>query len=347
MKCPKILLGLSMASLILTSACSNDDDINRLTHTDVPITFSAYAPKASRATITNSNLQQFRAYGFANGEVILNGVEVNRQTGGSWSYINPKPWPELIPVDFYTYVPIDVNADIHVTGSSPLVFNSFRNDGVTDFLYGVNLGETEATKQVKVYLRHALSQVRFRMLRNVDHNINVDVRSVEIMNTLTSGTFTFPGENTTATTTVRGTWSDLSDAKTLVLYNGDETRLSDVPRELNNTGIMYSIPQTVKECAIGDHESGFILRVRCRLSDKFTKQVTWPLDSTLPGYDADTQTAFIYYALQSGNHPEWLSGNRYVYTVCVGHPELAGSFSNAIFVDEYPDFSSLVAGELY
>lgn len=347
MNLTKILTALALASLTVSTGCSSDDDVDRLTHTDVPISFSAYAPKASRGTITNSNLEQFRAYGFAEGQTILNGVEVTKQKGGSWKYTNPEYWPELAPVDFYTYVPVNLNADVHIDPTTVPVVNNFRNDGVTDFLYGVNMHETEATKEVKVYLRHALSQVRFRLYRNVDHNINVDVRSVELLNTATTATFTYPNENTTATTKVRGTWTDLSDFKTMVLYNGDETRLTDVTRELNNTGIMYSIPQTVKECTPGDPESGFVLRVRCRISDKFSKQITWPLDETLPGYDADSQTAFIYYALQSGNHPEWLSGNRYIYTVKVGHPELPGSFSNAITVDEYPDFSSLVAGELY
>lgn len=344
MKLQNILPAVLFAA-VLAPSCTNDDDVQRLTKTDIPVTFSAYAPKApltSRAILTSSNLTDFITYGVVDKKLLMNEVKVSKKNS-KWTYSPLQYYPREKNVNFYSFAPAGITYDKATNASDASTVNNFKNDGTVDLLYGVNLDRNEGNSKVNVYFRHALSQIRFRFLRNAEQNVNATVYTVDLLGTNTTATFAAPQETTTATNKAYGVWSGHKDIKDVNIYHNAGFATTDFARELNNTGILFGIPQDLAMVIDENPAEGAIIRIRARITNKFNGKLLWP-DESAPGYDKATGTAYIYYPLWSRDHTKWVSGCVYRYTFNVGIPDAAG-FCNDVTVAEYPDFSDLTMGD--
>ena len=335
------VVGLGLAS------CS-DDDNKDVKDENRAIQFNVTVPRASRAEVTTTqSINNFRVWAFVDGQKFMDGVHVTRPTEGSnWTYSPVMYWPLGQDVNFYGVSPSDI------TTSNPPIQGDVNPDipgfvnraGKTDLLYSVNMKERESGR-VQVNFRHALSQLqfKFRRLERGTSPIRVEVIGVSLVGTNTVGDFKYPRETTTSSTSekVRGTWSNQRTIVTQEIYDSTAVTLTNDYQVINNKGYAFVIPQDLVIGATDDVSTGAFVRVQCAIYDENTNVKLWPA-STVPGYDAASGTAYIYFPLRNeqANVTTWEPGKRYNYNVTIGVPQTSTTIGFDVTVDEYAEFTN-------
>lgn len=337
----KFLTHIAIAASVALSltACSDHDS-------DAPsrgnlISFNASAPLSGRVVTTTNTLQDFKVWAFAEGKPYMSDVTVDRTSNG-WNYSPSMYWPAESSLNFYSYSPA-IRTATASDDSNPDI-PGFINGGSTDLLYAVNIGETRegsVAAPVQINFRHALSQVRFqarpRVAQAGQQAISVNVKALDLLGTNTVGSFNFPTNSTTIGNQVTGQWSEQGTPAEKRIFEGSEMLNSDVAQELNSTGYIFSIPQTLPKSDVsGASYAGAYARVLCEIFDRNTGVKIWPqaADAVADG------AGYIYFPLNASQtaDAEWQLGKAYRYTLNIDVPASSNKIDFDVTVEEYPDF---------
>lgn len=331
-----------LATALAFTACSDNDDSGAPKDT-AKINFSVSVPKSPRAVTTTSSINQFKTWGYVNQKVYMEDVEVNRVDNGSWSYQPAQYWPaDEQKVNFYSYSPADLSTETPNTPDNPDI-PGFINNGTTDLLYGVNIGESSKSSVVKINFRHALAQVKFLFKRitppDSPQPIDVKVRNVTVTGTYSTASFHFPTETTAAENPIVGEWVEPTDIKDMAIFDGEKS-LTDEAVELNSTGNMFAIPQDLTESTdVTKTDNGAYVKVLCDIYDQKTGTKLWPSQSD-ETYDPATGAGYLYFPLNNNSVIEqWDAGRSYRYVLTIGVPkDSSGYIDFDITVDDYEEF---------
>lgn len=330
-------LGLTAAAAFVIggSACSDSHDGVRPSNN--PIIFSAIAPLEPRTQTENEGLKEFSTVAFSEGDEYLNTKVVYDQ--GTWSYSPQKYWPASGQLNFFSYSPSEINP--HGASSGTADIPGFISKGNTDLLYAVNIfNERPENSVVNVNFRHALSKLSFRFKSKSGlENVRIIMISVDILNIMTQGDFSFPRSTTLQSEdTGYGSWNGLGEkSKKLSVWNSyGNTLNNEFDNYRTENGYQYAIPQSLPEFNPNDLENTPCLAVLCRMEDCVTGVRLWP-DPSFENGD------YIYFPLGNATQPfEWEIGKAYRYNVEIGLPESVGNIiSFDVTVDKFMNFGDI------
>lgn len=363
----KVLLMAMSAIALGTSSCSNDEvtEINKGNE----IRFTVTSNKASRATATTTeSITEFKVYAF-NGATAVPGLSpatVSRTPGeNDWSYGTPVPWPAG-NIDFFSFSPVDITG-LNV-GSNPISLTNYTvTDGKTDLLYAFNNDLTkDATAQVPINFRHALSQIIIKAKNTkVSDGVIIKVKGVKIGNVKSQASLVWPTETTSPTldgetgqeTQSGNSWGTWTTTTVTNNYSTDnfteEITLTNEAQELKNAATpadgsaLFLMPQTLvpwvptpasKPLLSTD---GSHLLINCNITVNGT--VIWPEDGS-----ANFDEVAIPLTSPEGN--VWKQGKKYVYTLVFGEgfgydPDTEEPITSAdvqfiVTVDDYQEKNS-------
>lgn len=335
---------LIFMTAISLASCSDDDRVSNAPDDISRIRFSVSVPKAQRSVTTTNSIETFRTWGFVDGKIYMENVEVKRADNGSWSYNPSQYWPaDQQKINFYSYSPAIVTST-ETTAENPDI-PGFVNGGKTDLLYGVNIGESSKASPVRINFRHALAQVKFLLKRmtppQAPQALKVSLLKVDLLGTYSIGSFNFPDETTSADNATVGSWSGQTASQIMEIYDGAAI-LGDDAEEFNSTGNMFAIPQELPASTVSaGNYNGSYARILCEIYDENTDVKLWP-SQTDANYDAATGAGYIYFPLNSGSGAAstWDAGKSYRYVLTVGVPENGSGYIDFdITVDDYDDFN--------
>ncbi len=328
------------AAIVLSlSACSHNEE-------DAPsagnlISFNASAPLSGRQVVTTNTLQEFKVWAFADGKPYMTDVNVGKTDNG-WSYAPSMYWPAESALNFYSYSPA-IKTETTSDSSNPDI-PGFINGGKTDLLYAVNIGEKRGglnATPVQINFRHALSQIRFQLRPRVakagEQALSVNVKALDLIGTNSVGSFNFPVSSTTIGNQVTGEWSDQKTPADKNIYQGAEMLQTDTPVELQNSGYIFAIPQTLTKSEVsGTNYSGAYARVLCEIFDRNTGVKIWPQSADVVSDGA----GYIYFPLNASEqtNAEWQLGKAYRYTINIDVPTTSNKIDFDVTVEEFPDF---------
>ncbi len=256
----KLLFYVALASLTLTTSCSQDDLVSHRT-SENEIQFHASMGMKSRASETTTlNLNTFYVTAFQSGEKnYMQDVDYTKTTEGDntkWTHSGTDTyyWPTSGGLNFYAYAPktpgkagtLSIGSDAQtLTGFQPQTAAKDQQD----FIYATATGSKEKNAQsgIDLTFNHALSQISVQAM-NGNGAYTVKVTGVKIGGVKDQGTFTFPSTTTENSTAA---WSDCSTTtgggsyetiwSTAYNLNGTENKMSD-----DNVSFML-IPQTLSK----------------------------------------------------------------------------------------------------
>ncbi|MDE6113662.1 MAG: fimbrillin family protein [Muribaculum sp.] len=338
----KSLLAL-LPAVSLLAGCSNDTQSNAPSDLQ-SIQFSVNVPNAPRVPTTTETIKTFNTWAFADGKPYMSNVEVVKGENGLWGYSPTAYWPVDESLNFYSYSPA-LETTKPVTADSPDIAD-YKSPGDVDLLYGVNMdvnGKTD--KQVHINFRHALSQIRFFIRKQPasisNRAIDVKISELKVVNVATTGSFNFPKETTSSTSTAKGEWVTTTDNGEIAVYANATADLGDEYAEYRNTGNIFAIPQTLTETeATAATYSGSYIRVLCKITDPATGVTLWPSASD-PNYVNDLNGGYIVFPLVNDSNNNWELGNAYRYNLTIGIPSSTDRINFDVTVDEYQDFNDI------
>lgn len=325
---------------VLAVSCA-DEDTPEVTRESGAIGFSVTVPKTPRsASTTTSTIKDFIVYAYTDGAPYMQDVHVTRN-GSAWTYSPVVYWPST-PVNFYAYSP-----DITNTPSSgqPELGNipDYKNNGTTDLLYAVNMGEVAKAAPVNLNFRHALSRVSV-MLSSSNSDIQVRVSYVKLHNVYRQGTFSFPQATTSADFPENvGSWSDFKLNNDMMLFAiiGDEdvVNLTPTPVDLteNTFQINYFIPQPLSALGYnGSDYTGNGIEIDCEIFDTSTGAKIWPNASTPAAQLVpESGTGRLLYPVTTDAINEWKIGHAYIYNIRIDNPDVLKPIMFDVSVDEF------------
>lgn len=341
MNTKSILAILPIAAMI--AGCS--DDSTTQTPTDLQtIQFSVTVPNAPRTVTTTSSINTFTTWAFTGGKPYMSGVDVMKNSAGQWVYSPTTYWPADAALNFYSYSPAIETVE-PVTAVNPDI-PGFESPGDIDLLYGVNMDvKGSVDKQVQINFRHALSQIRFYIRKQPEsisgREIAVKVSEIKVMNVANTGSFNFPRETTSSTTTTTGEWVTTTDAGEIGIFTNSTADLGDEYAEFCNTGKIFAIPQELAPVtATAATYSGSYIRLLCKITDPSTGITIWPSKND-PNYVSDLNGGYIVFPLSQDAGSTWELGKAYRYNLTVGVPSSTDRIDFDVTVDEYGDFNEI------
>lgn len=236
--------------IILTTfafvACSKDDVV--MEYKGQVIDFRPTTGRAMRSTVYDATtFSSFRVWGYyANGSassVMMDNVEVTKQSDGSWGYTDTKYWPVEGEIDFVGLYPtaaeveqglfidhrtnenlVSISHDGFATGANrQIIVTALResesmhfSSHLPDVIYAVTENQQKQATDVQMNFRHAMTQVKCR-IKNENPDFTIEFKpdcAVEIHNIRSKGTYTLPSATTTSgdeTAATRGVWSFSAD----------------------------------------------------------------------------------------------------------------------------------------
>ena len=338
-----ILLGA-----VVIGGCSNDD-LNINFDDENAINFSVTVPRSPRTATTTESINEFSVWAFVDGNKFMDNVTVVKNNN-SWQYSPTMYWPaDDKAVNFYSISPKIPKSEATVvnTPGTPDITGYTNTDGTTDLLYAVNMDETAGTTSVvKVNFRHALSQLQFNVRRyssDAASPLRVEVKSLELLNVYSKGNLTMPRQTTGISGENLSSWSSQSEPNSPVIYDGNVVVLdNDNPVELNSTGYMFALPQTLVPSVSSASASvqGACVRVLCAVYDQESGVKLWPSQTT-QGYSDGM--AYLYFPLSTSGSSvkEWRPGYAYRYNITIGVPAGSSVIDFDVTVDGYKDFGNL------
>ena len=305
----KLLFYVALASLTLTTSCSQDDLVSHRT-SENEIQFHASMGMKSRASETTTlNLNTFYVTAFQSGEKnYMQDVDYTKTTEGDntkWTHSGTDTyyWPTSEGLNFYAYAPktpgkagtLSIGSDAQtLTGFQP---NAAAKDQ-QDFIYATTTGSKEKNAQsgIDLTFNHALSQISIQA-KNGNGAYTVTVTGVKIGGVKDQGTFTFPS---TTDDTKTAAWSDCSTTTgggsyettwtTAATLNGTAAQMSD-----ENVSFML-IPQTLTKNTT-KYSAGSYIALKATIQ--------------MQGGEKLVDDAWIYVGIGD----TWAMGKHYTYTL--------------------------------
>lgn len=325
------------------AGCSKDDD--KQAPADMQsIRFSVTVPNVPRGVATTTqSIQEFTTWAFTGGEPYMSNVKVLKNDKNEWGYSPTHFWPADASLNFYSYSP-DITTSQPVSAENPDI-PGFNSPGNIDLLYGVNMDVSGKTdKQVNVNFRHALSQIRLYLRKQPKSvsgvEIAVKISEITVMNVATTGSFNFPRETTSSTSTTVGEWVTTTDDGNINILSTSSMDLGDEFAEYRNTENVFAIPQTLSPTtATATTYSGSYIRVLCKITNPSGITI-WPSESD-PNFVNAENGGYIVFPLTTDTNDTWELGREYRYSLTIGVPSSTDRISFDVTVDEYKDFINL------
>lgn len=305
------------------------------------VSFRAAVPKAPRsASTTTSTIKEFIVYAYTGGKPYMQDVHVTRN-GSSWVYSPVMYWPNT-PVNFYAFSPNITNVPATAQpelGSIP----GYKNNGTTDLLYAVNMGEVAKATPVSMNFRHALSRVTI-MLSSSNSKIGVRVSYVKLHNVYLQGTFNFPQATTSPDFPDNvGNWDNLKMSNDMMVFAviGDEDifDLTPTPVDItdNNLGISYFLPQPLTQLDFdGTAYSSNGIEVDCEIYDTATGAKIWPNAATPPAQLVpESPTGRLFFPVTTDAVDKWEMGHEYIYNITIDNPDVLKPIIFDVTVDDF------------
>lgn len=244
---------VAMLALAAAAACSNEDIVsvnqeaigfdNAFINNSVR---SVETPGFSNAEIFND----FAVYGFVEGAVLFNGVEVSKDIDNDvltsdWKYAGTQYWIAGANYDFYAVAPFNGGWSVK-TGTTPsdagATLSFTTTDGTQDLLYAPiverqSAGENNAA--VAFTFQHILSKVKFSFKNGYNASAaTICVRNIQITNANKSGEVALAAA---------ATWSEQSNSGVIAFGNAttEETYATDAT-EANFVNYDYAYNTTVE-----------------------------------------------------------------------------------------------------
>ncbi len=339
MKTLYVIFASIVGTGMITSCSDNEPVVER--DTGNAISFGALVPNTTRsAATTTSTINSFQVYAFTAGKPYMENVTVNRD-GATWSYSPIMYWPET-PVNFYAYSPdISNSPDVESSGLNSIV--NYNNQGSTDFLYAVTVGQVAKSTPVMMNFRHAMSKVNVR-LSSSNSAIRVSVNHISLLNVNHKGSFTFPSVSTAAGSQQGvGSWSNLNSPLDILIFYAlspeDALTLTSTPADVteNNLNIDYMLPQPLTTVDFNGSEfTGNAIQVDCEIFDAASGAKIWPRQDT-PDYLLVPQSSCgrLIYPLTTATLTEWKTGCSYIYNIKIDNPNVLKPIDFNVTVDEF------------
>ncbi|WP_290535972.1 fimbrillin family protein [Alistipes sp.] len=248
----KITFLLVGAALAL-AACSKTETVNGPSVDAIGFD-GAYIgnPTDSRAVTTIDNsISTFQVYGqyTKDGAQAVKvfgdekgGVEVSKQTSGSWTYTGGlRPWIEGAAYVFAGYAPKNaaapkVNAEGYLTWEN---YDVSANQYDLIYASQTATGQKTGNQQVGFTFNHLLSIVGFTFKSGFDANTKLTISNVTVNSVPSTATFT-PDNSVTASGNIGGSWGAASDPKNYSL-----TIAAITEAEGSSSNNFFAIPQAV------------------------------------------------------------------------------------------------------
>lgn len=231
---------LGIAAMIGLASCSNNEELSTPKQENV-IGFNIAVNKAiTRSPINGATAMQshgFDVWGYrvedyhqqvgANNSPVL-----AKYSNAAWNLTEAAYWPESSKkVAFYAIWPtVDYETNTAIKGTQQTVEYTRKSAEklVHDLMYAMKVTNRDDAPQGKVslYFKHALSQVQFKG-KVAANGLVVKVKSLQICNLKNKGSFTFPTNETTSSSS-HGTWGSLLNPGT------DYTATMDNEASLNS-----------------------------------------------------------------------------------------------------------------
>ena len=253
-------VAIIILSIIAFAACSVSEVVEQYPLEDIVLQPSTGAVVRS-VYDKNNPLEQFYIWGIHNNngsiEYVMDGLAVDKQSDGSWSYGSKKYWPEKGTVDFYGIYPstsvaetiMDPRTNTPVSEVDYTVSDTKReirfkalraNENMNyaaalpDLVYAVSKEQSKLSNPVSMLFRHAMSVVRFE-IKNESSWWTIRFRpdsAVVICNVNSEGTYTLPDVNTSADVATNGSW-DFSDKKlqNFTVFTGSDVYVEGMKAE--------------------------------------------------------------------------------------------------------------------
>ena len=197
----KGLLFVAMASLVLATSCSSDDETVKVASYKTPIALNPtfVKPDTRAVETTTANLKEFQTYSFVEGQDNYMNNVTYKLNGGSWSTeAGTFYWPVTGDLNFYCYAPATPGSEGQftmntsaqkLTGYVPYATAATQQD----FIYAKATGSlaANATSGLDVIFKHALSEITVQA-KNTNKAYTVEVTGVKLGNVISKGNFTFP-----------------------------------------------------------------------------------------------------------------------------------------------------------
>ena len=228
---------VAMLALAAATACSNDElvSVNR-----EAIAFdNAFINNSVRSVVDPSSktgalkFDNFTVYGYVNGEVLFNGIEVsqsisNDKLSSVWKYNGTQYWIESGVYDFSAVAPL-TNGNwtlVENSASKDGVTLNFTNNGTVDLLYAKTASYTalaSGNPAVAFNFKHVLSKVKFSFTNTYDaYNTTIRVKDITITDAYKTATVALSA-NAPAWTVQNGTLSLAFGNAATSAVNGTET----------------------------------------------------------------------------------------------------------------------------
>lgn len=332
-----ILVGVLAA--IAVTACTKDSVVIENTGTK-EIGFNVLTNNSTRGVpVTTTNIidqsKAFKVYGFNNSDNTvfsdIQGTIVSYSTTETkWDYSPKKYWPEYA-LDFYSVYPSDVTT-IKIDATDKKINDFKPASDVTsqvDLLYGLQTNQTESP--VKVYFKHALSQIVFQG-KSVYEGPDVKINSVKLCRVLDKGSFTFPAVATASNSTA-GTWDVTGASRTDYTIPLNAATPITLTPPANSSDVVYptmfshatngallivpqdvtawtTTPTTAVALSASGEEAHVYLDIECSLTNP---------DNAGEYVLGDASTYDHAYVPISAPDNKWEPGKKYTYTLTFGY----------------------------
>ena len=329
-----ILVGV-LAAIAVTS-CTKDSVVIENTGTK-EIGFNVLTNNSTRGVPVNAtNIltqnKKFKVWGFKNGATEaftdIQGTEVEYKSAeAKWDYSPKKYWPGYA-LDFYSVYPSDVTT-INIDGTDKKINNFTPASNVgdqIDLLYGLQTNQTESP--VKVYFKHALSQIVFKGEAQYE-GPTVVINKISLCRIQDKGSFTFPTDATASASTA-GTWDVTSanrtsyeiplNAATIKLTPPTSAGATTTATDLSSTtnGALLIVPQdvtawtttTTTPVALPTTGDNVYLDIECSLTNPDNA------DEYVLGSASTYEHAYV--PISAPNN-KWEPGKKYIYTLKFGY----------------------------
>ena len=293
---------VALASIALTTSCSQDDIANERVLSGKEINLSPSFKTPTRAVeTTTGNLGSFWVNSFQTGEdKYMNDVEYTSTDGSVWSTTAGKFfWPVAGDLHMYCYAPkaSELSGTMQIDKEAQTLTDFSPNTAAADqkdFVYAKSTGSAKknGSTGVDIEFQHALSEITVAA-KNTNTAYTVKVKGVKIGNVITKGTFTFP-----SVTDTPASWSLSSDPNDVNDYVTSWTtayELGDEASTMDAANVPFMIlPQQLESADKASEKAYIALNAEIKMQGGVVKHNGW-----------------VYVSIDTN----WEMGKKYAYTL--------------------------------
>ena len=293
---------VALASMALTTSCSQDDIANERVLSGKEINLSPSFKTPTRAVETTlGNLGSFWVNSFQAGEDrYMNDVEYTSTNGSVWSTTAGKFfWPVAGDLHMYCYAPkaSELSGTMKIDKEAQTLTDFSPNTAAADqkdFVYAKSTGSAKknGSTGVDIVFKHALSEITVAA-KNTNTAYTVKVKGVKIGNVITKGTFTFP-----SITDSPASWSLSSDPNDVNDYVTSWTtayELGDEASTMDAANVPFMIlPQQLESADKASEKAYIALNAEIKMQGGVVKHNGW-----------------VYVGIDTN----WEMGKKYAYTL--------------------------------